>query len=190
MPQAESRLSAEEYLALDRASEIRSEFYDGEIFAMSGASLSHVRICGNLFSALRAGLEGGGCEAFSGALRVRVSSTGLYAYPDLIVVCGDPELVDDGHLDTLLNPALLIEVLSPSTEAWDRGGKFAHYRSLPSLQGYVLVSQDRPLVEVYTRQGDAWILHTADHPEAVVALPRVDVELRLADVYHRVGRAS
>ena len=186
MAQAQPRLSPDEYLALDREAEIRSEFLDGEMFAMSGASLTHNSICVDVIGSLLAQLRGSGCQVFSQDLRVQISETGLYAYPDVLVVCGEPELVDDDHFDTLLNPALLVEVLSPSTEAWDRGGKFAHYRTLESLRGYVLVSQDRPLVEVYGRDGDAWILRAADRLEQSVELPGIDAGLKLAEIYERV----
>jgi len=188
--QSKAHLTEAEYLALDRTAAVRSELLDGEMFAMAGASLSHVRITGNVYASLRAQLERRGCEVFTSDLRVRVPRTGLFTYPDLVIVCGEPELYDDEAMDTLLNPALIVEVLSDTTEAYDRGEKFAHYRTIESLEGYVLVAQDRVLVEHYARQGDLWVLRAADRPDQTVELASVGCELALADVYQRVQHAS
>jgi len=137
-----SRISLEDYLAAERQAETKSEYLKGEVFAMSGASRQHNLIVWNLSGALYSQLRGRGCEAYVGDVRVHIPATGLYTYPDIAVVCGEPRF-EDGELDTLLNPTLLIEVLSPSTEGYDRGKKAAHYRTLDSLREYVLVSRKR-----------------------------------------------
>ncbi len=179
------RYTPAEYLALERAAEYKSEYIDGHIVAMSGVTRQYDRIAGDTFASLHAQLGDGPCEIFSSDPRVTSVVTGRYTYPDVSVVCGDAEFEDD-QLDTLLNPAVIIEVLSPSTEAYDRGSKFAGYRSIPSLREYVLIAQDRPSVEHYLRQGEQWLLTAATDLDASVALPTIGCELRLAEVYRRV----
>jgi Uma2 family endonuclease len=139
-------LTEAEYLARERAASIRSEFLRGEMFAMSGARYPHNRVKENAARNVGNQLQGGPCFVLSSDQRVKVSSTGLYTYPDILIVCGPPEF-EDSVLDTLLNPRVIFEGLSESTEAYGRGAKFAHYRQLTSLEEYVLISQDRPLVE-------------------------------------------
>ncbi|HET7321600.1 MAG TPA: Uma2 family endonuclease, partial [Longimicrobiaceae bacterium] len=129
------------------------------------------------------------CEAHVNDMRVKVSPTGAYTYPDVVALCGEPRL-EDSHLDTLLNPALIVEVLSPSTEAHDRGEKFAHYRRLESLQEYILVAQDRVSVEQYTRQGDVWMLSETDDPDGALTLTSVDCSIPLREIYDRVDFAA
>lgn len=176
-------MTAEEYLALERRAETRSEFYDGEIFAMAGASPEHNEVVGNVYTVLRPQLRRRGCKLYITDLRVRIPATNLYTYPDLIAVCGPPRF-DDAERDTLLNPSLIVEVLSPSTEAYDRGQKFAHYRTLPSLTDYVLVAQNRVLVEHFTRRPDAsWLLTIAERLEDTIELPTLGSRLALAEVY-------
>src|SRR5205085_5629094 len=148
-PHAERHYNVEEYFAIEESSAIRHEFYGGEIFAMAGASLRHNRLVGNVYATLRTRLEGSPCEAFSHDLRVRTPG-GLYTYPDVLVICGGIELSTDDRLDTVLNPTMLVEVLSDSTRDYDRGGKFALYRELPSLREYLLIEQTTVLVEHYT----------------------------------------
>jgi len=180
------RLSAEEYLAFERQSEERHEYLDGEVFAMTGASLRHNRIIWNLVGTLAPQLRGRPCEAFIADMRIQVAATGLYTYPDLVVVCGEPRLAD-AYLDTLLNPTLIVEVLSPSTEATDRGRKFAHYRTLESLAEVVLVAQERVQVERYSRQPEGgWLLFEANRLEDRLLLPAIGCELPLADLYETV----
>jgi Uma2 family endonuclease len=135
---------------------------------------------------LHAQMRGRPCDVFSGDMRVHILATGLYTYPDIAALCGEPQLEDD-EPDTLLNPGVIIEVLSPSTEAYDRGSKFDHYRSFESLQTYMLVAQDRWQIELYQRQdtGD-WLLSVVKGPEARVSLSAIGCELALADVYERV----
>ena len=184
--QAHSHLSVEEYLELERQAEVRSEYLDAETFAMAGASLAHNEIVGNLQASLRRQLRERGCGVWSTDLRVRVEATGLHTYPDIVVVCDPPKLVDDAERDTLLNPQLIVEVLSPSTESWDRGGKFGHYRAVPTLTDYILVSQDRILIEHFARQSDdRWLLTAESSLDAVVELS-VDARLALGDLYERV----
>jgi Uma2 family endonuclease len=187
MSEPNRRLSPEEYLALERQSETKHEFLNGEIFAMTGASLQHNRIVSNVGGLLYSQLHGRPCEFFLGDLRLRVDATGLYTYPDLVVVCGEPQLVADAELDTLLNPTLIIEVLSPSTEAYDRGKKFAHYRTIASLVEVVFISQEQVEVERYSRQsGGGWLLLEANRLEDRLPLPAIGCELPLTAVYERV----
>ena len=179
-------LTPEEYLTSERAGEQKHEYYHGEVFAMVGASFEHVRITGNLFASLHGQLQGRPCDVFASDLRVRVSRTCLYTYPDVGVVCDEPEF-DDQHNDTLLNPKVIIEVLSPSTEGYDRGKKFAHYRTVESLVEYLLVSQDQPRVEQYIRQpNDDWLLHEAAELEETIHLRSIECDLKLSDVYANV----
>jgi len=176
----------EEYLALERKAEYKSEYFNGEIFAMSGASERHNLIVGNVFAALHAQFRNRPCKAYASDMRVKVSATGLYTYPDVIALCEEAQF-DDEQKDTLLNPTVIIEVLSPSTEAYDRGEKFAHYRKLASLAEYVLVSQDKPHVEHYVRQPDnQWLLSEASRLQDVVHLPSISSTLVLAEIYEKV----
>jgi Uma2 family endonuclease len=178
-----------EYLRLERAAETKSEYVNGQILAMTGASRAHNLVTGNVFRELSQQLRGGPCEAYVGDMRVRVSQTGMYTYPDVVVACGEIRFEDD-HVDTLLNPVLIVEVLSPSTEAYDRGEKFAHYRRLDSLQEYLLVAQDKVRVERYVRQGDRWILTEHSALDDVVSLDAAGCRVRLSDVYDRVELPS
>lgn len=179
-------MTPEEYLALERAAERKSEYRDGEIVGMTGASRRHSLITANLIRELGQQLKGRPCEVLSGDMRIWVPVTGLYTYADLVVVCGEPALAD-GHFDTLMNPTLLIEVLSPSTQNYDRGTKFVHYRALESLREYLLVSQDQPLVEHYIKQEDGnWLLSEAADLSVSVALPSIDCQLAMAEIYDRV----
>ncbi|SJM92077.1 Uma2 family endonuclease [Crenothrix polyspora] len=177
--------TAEEYLTLERNTLYKSEFHDGEIFAMTGASRTHNLIAFNIARELGLQLKNRPCEAYIADMRVKAAKARSYHYPDIAIVCGTPEF-EDAHVDTLLNPTLLIEVLSPSTEAYDRGGKFAHYRKIASLCEYVLVTQDQFSVERYVRQGDVWILTEAVDIEATVTLESIGCSLKLREVYDKV----
>lgn len=179
------RYTAEEYLSLERSASIKSEFHDGQIYAMTGASREHNLISGNICRELSQQLKSRPCEAYINDMRVKATEARSYHYPDIAVVCGKPEF-EDAQVDTLLNPTLLIEVLSPSTEAYDRGGKFAHYRKIPSLREYLLVMQDQPGIERYLRQGEVWILSETLGLEASVALESIDCRLNLREVYDKV----
>src|SRR5262245_14668281 len=181
--QAQQRYTPEEYLALERQAECKSEYYAGEIFAMAGASRWHNLIVANVVGELRAQLKGRPCTTYPSDMRVKVSPTGLYTYPDVSVVRGEARF-EDHQQDTLLNPTLIVEVLSESTEAYDRGGKFAHYRKLPSLLEYVLITQTKPHIEHYVRQpDDRWLLGEADNLHHTVHLTSIDCRLTLAEVY-------
>jgi Uma2 family endonuclease len=179
-------LSPEQYLAIERAAEERSEYLDGEMVAMTGGSRNHGLIVGNLVRELGSQLRDQPCEVYPTDLRVRVSPTGLYTYPDVVVACGEPRFEDE-QLDTLLNPTVILEVLSPTTESYDRGRKFEHYRTLDSLAEYLLVSQDRPRIERFLRQDDGlWLFGDAAGLAAALVLPSIGCELRLAEVYAKV----
>lgn len=187
---AQTYLTPEEYIAFERkaipdADTVRSEYVNGEIIAMSGASRAHNLITINISTALHSRLRGSGCETYANEMRVSSSATSSYFYPDVVVVCEEPRFEDD-VFDTLLNPILLVEVLSPSTEAFDRGEKFAHYRSLAALQEYVLVAQDQMLVEHYRRQEKQWILTDFRKGEEILSLPSIQCELPLQEIYERV----
>ena len=179
-------LTAEEYLEIERKAEYKSEYYQGEMFAMAGASFTHNLLVGNLVRELGQQLRSRPCSALPSDMRVRVSPTGLYTYPDVVVVCGEPRFPDD-QKDTLLNPSLLVEVLSPSTEAYDRGRKFDHYQSIESLGQYLLVATDRIHADLFTRQADgSWLLTSASRMEDSLDLQSVGCRLTLADVYEKV----
>ena len=179
-------LTPEKYLASERAGDRKHEYYQGEVFAMVGASFEHVGITANLVASLHGQLQGRPCRVFLSDLRVKVSRTGLYTYPDVGVVCDEPEF-DDDHNDTLLNPRVIIEVLSPSTESYDRGKKFAHYRTVETLTEYLLVSQDQPRIEQFVRQPNHdWLLHEATQLPETIHLPSIDCDLKLSDVYANI----
>lgn len=177
-------MTVEEYLAFERASEQKHEYLNGEIFLMSGASPNHNVIQINVAAALHTQLRKRPCTIYGSDQRVRVSDIGLYTYPDFSVTCEPPQFEDS---DTLLNPTLIIEVLSPSTESYDRGRKFQHYRALASLQEYVLIAQDSAHVERYRRQpNDEWLLADATGLDTSIELSSIGCTLALADVYEKV----
>jgi len=177
--------SPADYLALERSAESKSEYIDGVIVAMAGASHEHSLIAANLIGELRTALRRQPCEVHGSDLRVSVLTGALYTYPDVTVVCGEPTF-EDAAADTLTNPTVIVEVLSPTTEAYDRGEKFARYRRLPSLRTYILVSQDRPRVEWYTRGESGWLLHEAIGLDGAVELAALDCMLALAEIYAKV----
>lgn len=181
----QSHLTSAEYLALERKATTKSEYFNGQIYAMSGASRAHNLIVANLLSAVHAQLSERDCEVYANDMRVTVNATGLYTYPDVLVVCDEPRF-EDASVDTLLNPTLLVEVLSPSTEAYDRGEKFSHYRHIESLQEYVLVSQNCMRVEHYLRQGEKWLLTEFSEAVDLLRLPSIDCELTLRKIYAKV----
>ena len=187
MGEPDHYLSVPEYLAFERESEIRHEYVDGQIFAMSGASRRHNRISWNIVEALGPQLRDGGCEGFVSDMRVRIQDYGIFTYPDVVVVCGEPQLDEEEGLETLLNPTFIVEVLSPSTEDYDRGRKFAYYRSIPSLELYLLVAQDRVHIERFERQpAGMWTLFETDDLATELELPAIDARLSLEDIYYRV----
>lgn len=184
--QSVPHITSQEYLALERQAEVKSEYYAGEMFLMSGASRAHNLIVANLIREIGNQLKGRTCRVYPSDMRVKVDSTGLYTYPDVIVVCGE-EQFDDEHEDTLLNPTVVIDVLSDSTEAYDRGKKFEHYRRLESLAEYVLVAQTNRHLEHYTRKSaDEWLLTEASLPDSEIELPSCGCVVSLAEVYDKV----
>ena len=184
--QPRPHLSVEEYLELERTSEVRHEYYDGEIFAIVGASESHALIVSNLVLSFGTQLRGGSCRVYSNDMRVQVAHTGLYTYPDLVVLCEEPRFLEEERRSTLLNPGLIVEVLSDSTEAYDRGKKFEHYQALDSLTDYLLVAQDEPRIDHFTRREGGWFLTAARGLDGVVDLPALGCELPLAEIYDKV----
>ena len=185
--QPQSLLTPEAYLVWERQQEIRHEYVDGEIYAMTGASRRHNLLCGNLFASLHRQLRNRPCEVYVNDMRVKISASSMYAYPDIVATCAQPRF-EDAEVDTLLNPALIIEVLSASTESYDRGAKFLHYRTLPSLQEYALVAQAQYRVEQYVRQADQqWLLTEYQTLDAVCVLSSVACRLELRELYERVS---
>jgi Uma2 family endonuclease len=179
-------LTPDEYLAVEREAEFRSEYVDGVVYAMTGASLSHIRIVTNLTAELALQLRGRPCEALSNEMKVRMPDRRKFFYPDVAVLCGEPQFYDE-RTDIILNPVLIIEVLSPSTEAFDRGLKFQSYQRLESLREYVLVAQDKYVVEQYVRQsGEKWTYSATIGRESSLPLPSVECTLNLQSVYDRV----
>ena len=183
------RLTPEEYLEQERRAERKSEYRDGEVVAMSGASFAHNRINSNLVRELGNQLYGKPCDVFAQDMKTRTTPT-RFSYPDVIVVCGEPELLDENN-DVVTNPTVIIEILSPSTEAYDRGEKFAAYQRSASLQEYVLVAQDQIAVEHYIRRGgNLWLYERLDRPAARLSLPSLGCEVALSDIYYRISVGS
>lgn len=184
--QPKTYLTPEEYLRIERAAETKSEYFNGEMFAMSGASRKHNLVTGNISRRIGNQLDGRPCEIYASDMRVHIPATGLYTYPDVVVVCGEP-MLEDKEFDTLLNPTLLIEVLSKSTASYDRGDKFMHYRSIDSLSEYLLVAQNECRVEHHTKQADGrWILEETRALDATINLASINCQLVLKEVYARV----
>lgn len=188
---AETYVTPEAYLALERKAEFKSEYSHGEIFAMSGASNAHNLITLDIATELNLQLRRRGCLVYVSEMRVRTSPTGSYFYPDVAVVCDEPRF-EDNVFDTLLNPIVIVEVLSPSTEAYDRGEKFTHYQELASLHEYILVSQDKIHVDQYCLIGAQWVRTEFHTPEDVLRLTSIKCELPVRDIYTRVtfGKTS
>ena len=182
---AEILLTPEEYLVMEREAAFKSEYRDGKIVAMPGASRQHNLITVNLSSGLHIQLLERGGEVYVNDMRVKVSNTGLYTYPDVVVVCDEPRF-DDNHFDTLLNPTVLVEVLSPSTENYDRNDKFLSYQTLESLQEYILVSQNGVHVEQYICQDGKWILREFRSLDDVLQIASIECELALRAIYAKI----
>ncbi len=185
MALAKTFMTPQEYLKFERASETKHEYYSGEIFAMTGASENHNLIVGSTYAALYAQLRKRPCKIYPSDMRVKTRSSALYTYPDITVICNTPEF-EDNEFDTLLNPTVIIEVLSPSTEAYDRGKKFQHYRSIPSFKEYVLITQDSVRVEHYFLRENEWIFVDGNVLDVSLTLPSIDCTLLLSDVYEKV----
>jgi len=187
--QVKTYLTPEEYLALERKAETKSEYFNGEMFEMAGANRKHNLISGNILSQLTHQLKKTACETYASTMRLRILTIGLYTYPDIVAVCDKPEFEDDDE-DTLLNPALIIEVLSDATESYDRGKKFSYYRSVESLTEYLLVAQDECRIEQFVKQADGrWLLSEADSLDGSLQLASVPCVLLLKEVYDRIAFA-
>lgn len=179
-------LSPAQYLEIERAAPTKSEYHAGEMFAMAGVTHEHSLIVGNVAREIGNCLRRGPCQVHSSDLRVHIPATGLYTYPDILAFCGDPEFVDD-QFDTLMNPQLLIEVLSESTEAYDRGTKFRHYRTIASLKEIVFISQYEPRVERYVRTDDEqWVLKDWTSLDESIQFESIGCIVSMADIYERV----
>jgi Uma2 family endonuclease len=180
------KLTVAEYLARERTAEFKSEYYRGETFAMAGASPRHNSAKENLIGELHARLKGSPCRTFSSDQRVKVDATGLYTYPDILIVCGKPQF-DMADPDAIVNPVAIVEVLSPTTEKYDRGAKFNQYRQIPSFREYVLVSQEEPLVERFVRQpDDTWVLTVLTGLAGELVFATIPARIPLADIFNGV----
>jgi Uma2 family endonuclease len=181
------KLTPEEYLELDRSAETPSEYYQGQMFPMAVGSYRHARIKANLVREFGIRTLDAGCDVLPTEVKLLVSKTGLYAYPDVMIVCGEPVFAD-GHQDIVTNPLVVIEVLSPSTADYDRGGKFAHYRSVDTMREYVVVAQSRPYIEYHTREADgSWRLIEIAGLDQSLRLRSVAAEVPLDIIYGRVA---
>jgi Uma2 family endonuclease len=185
--QVKTYVTPEEYLAFERKAETKSEYVNGEIFALAGASRKHNLIAGNIFGELRQQFKGKPCEVYPGEMRVKAPAARSYVYPDVVVVCGEPQFEDD-YLDTLLNPTLVVEVLSKSTESYNRLAKSAYYRTIESLTEYLLIAQEEYRVEQYVKQADGrWLLSDVCSLDSVIELKSIGCSLALRDLYERVS---
>jgi Uma2 family endonuclease len=178
-------LSPEEYLTLERRAEFKSEYFDGVVYAMAGGSERHNLITGNLITELNVRLRKAPYRVYPSDMKVRVPNSKRFFYPDVSVVCGETRFADEAR-DVILNPVLVVEVLSESTEAFDRGKKFSSYQQMESLREYLLVAQDESVVEHYLRQEDGWLYTKASGPEDDLVLPALDCRIALSDIYNKV----
>lgn len=190
-PQTEPRkMSEAEYLALEPEAGVRYEYIDGEIYAMSGASTNHTEIASGLFGSLDRRLDPQACRAYNPDLRVSYNARQNYYYPDVTVVCGPAHTIPELTLMTITNPTLIVGVLSPSTEQVDRGVKWRDYRAIPSLQEYILVAQDEPLVEQFVRQTGTpkvrWLFEVTTGLDKAITLPSLNITIPMAEIYRRV----
>ncbi len=182
-----TKMTPQEYLEFERKSDEKHEYLDGEVFAMAGAKRQHNVIAWNFSGELRQRLKGKNCEGYTNDMRVFVPETGLYTYPDLVVVCGEPNFQDE-MFDTLLNPVLIVEVLSETTENYDRGKKFQHYRSIESLREYVLVSTDEARIEKFQKTGDGfWFLSEAIGIKSEMQLFSIESSVSLTEIYDKIS---
>lgn len=181
-------LTETEYLERERVSTIKHEYYAGEIFAMPGASEAHNLIASSVNVIIYTQIRGRGCRIYPGDMRLKIVKTGLYTYPDLTIVYGTPEFTDMMKRDTLLNPTIIVEILSPSTERYDRGVKFQNYRTIETLKEYILIAQNKYHIERYIRhEGNTWILTEAVGVDSTIAIESIQCILSLADVYELVA---
>ena len=187
LPQEKLKYTLEEYLELDHASEEKIEFWDGHIFTLAGASLNHNRIQGNAYFALRSKLRGRKCEVFPSDMRVKVPAYPPYRYPDLSALCGEARFEKLKNQEMLVNPSLIVEILSDSTAEFDRGYKFTYYKSIESFTEYILIAQDRPHVSQFVKQADnSWLNHEFNRIEDEFRLTSLDCEIELSELYQDV----
>ena len=180
-------LTPAQYLGIERAAEFRSEYFRGEMFAMTGASRKHNLIAGNVSRRINEQFDGRPCEVYQSDMRVKVNKTGLYTYPDVLAACDQPQF-EDNQVDTLLNPRVVVEVLSASTELWDRGKKFRHYRAIESLREYVLIAQDLVHVERFTVNADGqWALLDYRTLDDTLILDSISCRIKLSEIYARIS---
>jgi len=185
--QVKQNYTLAEYFELERTSEERWEYFNGEVFCMSGASRNHGEIEINLIATLDPKLRERGGRVYPANIRVKVPVAPPYRYPDLTALCDEPIFEQIGGVDALTNPTVLIEILSPSTEAYDRGDQFTYYKSIPSFQEYLLVAQHRPHITHYVRQaGEKWEYEEVNDPSASISLPNIECTLALGEVYRNV----
>lgn len=186
IPQEKNKITPEEYLEFEKKSELKHEYFDGEIFAMVGARKNHNRISSNVSRILGNQLLERPCDVFSSDMRVKIEAIKKYTYPDILVTCDKIEFLED-ELDSLLNPVVIIEILSDSTESYDRGLKFTHYRLIESLQEYILISQYHCQVEKFKRdEGGIWLYSSVEEMENSLKIDSIKCELHLSEIYHRV----
>src|SRR5262245_30176392 len=182
------KMTMEEYIEFDKNNEGRWEYFDGEVIDMAGASVSHNRICRNLIGIFDRKLEGRPCEAFTEGMRIKVPKALPYRYPDVVVVCGEMIIEKIQGLDMLVNPVLIIEVLSSSTEGYDHGSKFTAYQSIESFREYLLIAQDRPHITQYSRRPDGqWLRKDIEGMESIVKFASVDCEMTFSEIYRLVN---
>jgi Uma2 family endonuclease len=180
-------LTEEAYLQYERTSTLKHEYYNGHIYAMAGASEDHNLIAMNIAAILRARVRGSSCRAYPSDMRVKVLHTGLNTYPDFTVVCGPPQFVNPEKRDTLTNPTVIIEILSPSTESYDRGEKFQHYRTIDTLQEYILVAQNKYRIERFVRHDtNEWVLSDIAGIDSSLPLSTLQTQIPLAEIYEQV----
>ena len=187
LPRTARRLTEAEYLEMERVAEFKSEFFGGEVFAMAGGTPQHSLIATNLAGEFRNRLKGSNCVPYNADLRIKIEATGLCTYPDLSIICG-PLKFAEGTDDTVVNPTLLVEVLSDSTEAYDRGKKFEHYRQIPTCLEYLLVSQSEPRIEQFIRQGNGrWVLNEAAGLDATLDISSLRISVSLGEIFTKVN---
>ena len=178
-------LSPEEYLTIERNAEFKSEYFDGVAYAMAGGSERHNLITGNLVTELNVQLRAAPCRVYPSDMKVRLPNSKRFFYPDVSVICGETQFADEER-DVILNPVLIVEVLSESTEAFDRGKKFSSYQQIESLREYLLVAQDEFVVEHYLRQEDGWLYTKASGLDSALDLPALNCRMALSDIYNKV----
>jgi Uma2 family endonuclease len=184
--QTAPRLTEAEYLAIERAAEFKSEFFEGEMFAMAGGKPQHSLVGSNLVREVGNRLGGTGCVTYNSDLRIKIEATRLYTYPDVSVICGELQFANETD-DTVINPSVLVDVLSDSTEAYDRGKKFEHYQQIGTLREYLLVSQKGPRIEQFVRQTDGrWLWTAASGLAAMLELPTLGISIALSEVFANV----